>query len=40
MRNQSGIVCLIVSDVATPYRSALPGELTGKLKRGKGRDAD
>jgi len=23
MRNESGIVCLIVSEVATPYRSAL-----------------
>ncbi len=32
MRNQSGIVCLIVSDVATPYRSALLRELTGKLQ--------
>ncbi len=28
MRNESGIVCLIVSDVATPYRSALLRELT------------
>ena len=28
MRNESGIVCLIVSDVATPYRSHLLRELT------------
>ncbi|MBB4170254.1 LacI family DNA-binding transcriptional regulator [Rhizobium sp. BK068] len=28
MRNESGIVCLIVSDVATPYRSALLREMT------------
>jgi len=28
MRNESGIVCLIVSDVATPYRSALLQQLT------------
>ncbi|WP_028745706.1 LacI family DNA-binding transcriptional regulator [Rhizobium mesoamericanum] len=28
MRNESGIVCLIVSDVATPYRSHLLSELT------------
>ena len=28
MRNESGIVCLIVSDVATPYRSALLREVT------------
>ncbi|EPE95154.1 transcriptional regulator (plasmid) [Rhizobium grahamii CCGE 502] len=28
MRNESGIVCLIVSDVATPHRSALLHELT------------
>jgi len=28
MRNESGIVCLIVSDLATPYRSALLRELT------------
>ena len=28
MRNESGIVCLIVSDVATPYRSHLLCELT------------
>jgi DNA-binding LacI/PurR family transcriptional regulator len=32
MRNESGIVCLIVSDVATPYRSALLRELTSKLQ--------
>ncbi|MFK0332987.1 LacI family DNA-binding transcriptional regulator [Rhizobium sp. NPDC090275] len=32
MRSHSGIVCLIVSDVATPYRSALLRELTGKLQ--------
>lgn len=32
MRNESGIVCLIVSDVATPYRSALLRELTRQLQ--------
>ncbi len=32
MRNESGIVCLIVSDVATPYRSALLRELTIQLQ--------
>ncbi|WP_112795206.1 LacI family DNA-binding transcriptional regulator [Rhizobium sp. SYY.PMSO] len=32
MRNESGIVCLIVSDVATPYRSALLRELTLQLQ--------
>ncbi|MBB3428254.1 DNA-binding LacI/PurR family transcriptional regulator [Rhizobium sp. BK312] len=32
MRNESGIVCLIVSDVATPYRSALLRELTLHLQ--------
>ena len=32
MRNESGIVCLIVSDVATPYRSALLRELTQQLQ--------
>ncbi len=32
MRNESGIVCLIVSDVATPYRSALLRELTLMLQ--------
>jgi DNA-binding LacI/PurR family transcriptional regulator len=32
MRNESGIVCLIVSDVATPYRSALLRELTSQLQ--------
>ncbi|OWV97411.1 LacI family transcriptional regulator [Rhizobium sp. R72] len=33
MRNESGIVCLIVSDVATPYRSALLRELTLLLQK-------
>ncbi|WP_025660201.1 substrate-binding domain-containing protein [Rhizobium sp. IBUN] len=32
MRNESGIVCLIVSDVATPNRSALLRELTMLLQ--------
>ncbi|EPE97013.1 transcriptional regulator [Rhizobium grahamii CCGE 502] len=32
MRNESGIVCLIVSEVATPYRSALLGRLTLNLQ--------
>jgi DNA-binding LacI/PurR family transcriptional regulator len=32
MRNESGIVCLIVSDVATPYRSTLLRELTQQLQ--------
>jgi DNA-binding LacI/PurR family transcriptional regulator len=32
MRNESGIVCLIVSEVATPYRSALLRELTLQLQ--------
>lgn len=32
MRNESGIVCLVVSEVATPYRSALLRELTSKLQ--------
>ncbi|MDM9620414.1 LacI family transcriptional regulator [Rhizobium sp. AC44/96] len=32
MRNESGIVCLIISDVATPYRSALLRELTQQLQ--------
>lgn len=32
MRNESGIVCLIVSDVATPYRSVLLRELTQQLQ--------
>ncbi|PKA45384.1 substrate-binding domain-containing protein (plasmid) [Rhizobium sullae] len=32
MRNESGIVCLIVSEVATPYRSALLRELTQQLQ--------
>lgn len=32
MRNESGIVCLIVSEVATPYRSALLSTLTQKLQ--------
>lgn len=32
MRNESGIVSLIVSDVATPYRSALLRELTQQLQ--------
>jgi DNA-binding LacI/PurR family transcriptional regulator len=32
MRNESGIVCLIVSEVATPYRSALLSMLTQKLQ--------
>lgn len=32
MRNESGIVCLIVSDVATPYRAALLRELTLQLQ--------
>ena len=32
MRNESGIVCLIASDVATPYRSALLRELTLQLQ--------
>lgn len=32
MRNESGIICLIASDVATPYRSALLRELTLQLQ--------
>ena len=32
MRNESGIVCLIASEVATPYRSALVSALTQKLQ--------
>ncbi|AJD45295.1 LacI family transcriptional regulator protein (plasmid) [Rhizobium gallicum bv. gallicum R602sp] len=32
MRNESGIVCLIASEVATPYRSALLRELTQQLQ--------
>ncbi len=32
MRNESGIVCLIVSDVATPYRAAVLRELTLQLQ--------
>ncbi|NLR98193.1 substrate-binding domain-containing protein [Rhizobium sp. P38BS-XIX] len=32
MRNESGIVCLIVSGVATPYRSTLLRELTVQLQ--------
>lgn len=32
MRNESGIVCLIVSDIATPYRSALISGLTQRLQ--------
>lgn len=32
MRDESGIVCLIVSDVSTPYRSALLGALTQQLQ--------
>ncbi len=32
MRNESGIVCLVVSEVATPYRSALLSMLTQKLQ--------
>ncbi|WP_445679766.1 LacI family DNA-binding transcriptional regulator [Radicibacter daui] len=34
MRNESGIICLIASDVATPYRSALLRELTLQLQQG------
>lgn len=32
MRNESGIVCLIVSELATPYRSTLVSALTQKLQ--------
>ncbi|WEZ84521.1 LacI family DNA-binding transcriptional regulator [Rhizobium sp. 32-5/1] len=32
MRNESGIVCLIVSDMATPYRSSLVKALTQHLQ--------
>src|SRR5262245_2859964 len=32
MRNESGIVCLIVSEVSTPYRSAVLRELTQRLQ--------
>ncbi|WP_174803339.1 substrate-binding domain-containing protein [Martelella limonii] len=32
MRNESGIVCLIASEVATPYRSALVSAMTQKLQ--------
>jgi DNA-binding LacI/PurR family transcriptional regulator len=32
MRNESGIVCLIVSEVATPYRSSLVSALTQRLQ--------
>lgn len=32
MRNESGIVCLIVSELATPYRSSLVSALTQKLQ--------
>jgi DNA-binding LacI/PurR family transcriptional regulator len=32
MRNESGIVCLVVSDVGTPYRSALLRALTQQLQ--------
>lgn len=32
MRNESGIVCLIVSEVSTPYRSAVLRELTQQLQ--------
>ena len=32
MRNESGIVCLIVSEVATPYRAAVLRELTLQLQ--------
>ncbi|WP_180897892.1 LacI family DNA-binding transcriptional regulator [Martelella soudanensis] len=36
MRNESGIVCLIASEVATPYRSSLVSAITQKLQdRGK-----
>jgi len=33
MRNESGIVCLIVSDMATPHRSGLIKALTQELQR-------
>ncbi|MBP1860159.1 LacI family DNA-binding transcriptional regulator [Rhizobium herbae] len=32
MRNESGIVCLIVSDIGTPYRSAMTRALTQQLQ--------
>src|ERR1051325_4488054 len=32
MRNESGIVCLIVSEISTPYRSALIRALTQQLQ--------
>ena len=32
MRNESGIVCLIVSEISTPYRSALVRALTQQLQ--------
>lgn len=32
MRNESGIVCLIVSEIATPYRSSLVSALTQRLQ--------
>jgi DNA-binding LacI/PurR family transcriptional regulator len=32
IRNESGIVCLIVSELATPYRSSLVSALTQKLQ--------
>ena len=32
MRNESGIVCLIVSEIGTPYRSALLRALTQQLQ--------
>ncbi len=32
MRNESGIVCLIVSELATPYRAALVSMMTDKLQ--------
>lgn len=32
MRNESGIVCLIVSEIATPYRSALVRAITQQLQ--------
>lgn len=32
MRNESGIVCLIVSELATPYRAALVSVMTDKLQ--------
>src|SRR6218665_720805 len=32
MRNESGIVCLIVADLATPYRASLVRALTDELQ--------